>query len=106
MIRKNEDLVKMSDNEFDNIVKPLNKKIDEYIKDNILYQYVTYYISTAYKMDALWDSKFNLNVYEAIDKLAQLTDKDCDMDKIKLILENESKLKVVSDEPTNIEEIK
>lgn len=57
-------------------------------------------------MDALQDSKFNLNIYEAIDKLAQFTDKDCDMDKIKSILENEYKLKVVSEDPTDIEEMR
>lgn len=106
MIRKNEDLAKMSDDEFDSIVKPFDDKLTEYVENNILHQYVAYYIATAYKMDALWDNKFNLTVYSALDQLAQFTDKNCDMDKIKFILKNEYKLKVVSDDPTNIEEIR
>ena len=106
MIRKNEDLAHMSDDEFDSIVKPFDNKLNEYVENNILHQYVAYYIATAYKMDALWDNKFNLTVYSALDQLAQFTDKDCDMDKIKFILEKEYKLKVVSDDPTDIKEIK
>ena len=57
-------------------------------------------------MDAIWDEDFKLSCYAAVDTLAQLDSDSYDLDKIKSILENKYKLKVIQDKPTIIEEIK
>ena len=49
---------------------------------------------------------FKLSCYAAVETLAQLDDDSCDIDKIKSILLNKYKLKVIQDKPTIIEEIK
>lgn len=106
MIRQNKDLSKMSDDEFENIVIPFENKISDYVYENIVDNYVAYYIATAYNMNALWDGKIELTIESAIDKLGNYLSDNYNIKKIKSILEKEYKLKVVSDDPTDIKEIK
>lgn len=105
MIRKTKDLNKLTDEEFDNIVGPFDNKITDYIKNEIINEYVAYYISTAFEMDALWDESFRLSCSAAIESLAQLDEESCDIDRIKSILKNKYSIKVIQDKPTIIEKI-
>lgn len=106
MIRKSEELYTITDEELDKITNTFYKKINKYISDKLVNDYVAYYIATAYKGNALWDVKFELTVKAAIEELAQIADDVYDIDKIKLILENKHKLKVIDENPTEIEEVK
>ena len=106
MIRRSKDLKRLTDEEFDSIVGPFDDKITNYITNEIVNEFVAYYISTAFEMDAIWDEDFKLSCYAAVDTLAQLYSDSYDLDKIKSILENKYKLKVIQDKPTIIEEIK
>lgn len=105
MIRKTKDLNKLTDEEFDNIVGPFDNKITDYIKNEIINEYVAYYIYTAFEMDALWDESFRLSCSAAIESLAQLDEEYCDIDRIKSILKNKYSIKVIQDKPTIIEKI-
>lgn len=105
MIRSSKDLNKLTDDEFDSIVSPFDDKIANYITNEIVNEFVAYYISTAFEIDAIWDESFKLSCYAAVETLAQLGDDSCDLDKIKSILENKYKLKVLQDKPTIIEKI-
>lgn len=103
MIRKSKDLNKLTDEEFDNIVGPFDNKITDYIKNEIINEYVAYYIYTAFEVDALWDESFRLSCSAAIESLAQLDEESCDLDKIKSILRNKYSINVIQDKPVIIE---
>ena len=106
MIRRSKDLKKLTNEEFNSIIGPFDDKVTNYITNEIVNEFVAYYISTAFEMDALWDGSFKLSCYAAVETLAQLDSDSCDLDKIKSILENKYKLKVIQDKPTIIEKIK
>ena len=106
MIRKSKDLNKLTDDEFESIIKPFDEKIYNYITNEIINEFVAYYISTAFDMDALWDGDFRLTAVAAVETLAQLDIDSCDLEKIKSILEDNYKLKVIQDKPTMIEDLR
>lgn len=103
MIRKSKDLNKLTEEEFNNIVEPFDNKISDYIKNEIINEYVAYYITTAFEMDALWDESFRLSCNAAIETLAQFDGESCDLDKIKSILRNKYSINVIQDKPIIIE---
>ena len=105
MLRNEKELSKITDEEFNKIIKPFDKKVDEHISNNIINQFVAFYIATGYKYNAIWNGKFILTVEQATNELAQYTSDNCDVKKIKSILEKEYGLKVVNDSPTEIVEI-
>ena len=105
MIRKNEELRDITDDEFNSIVAPFDNKIYEHISKNILDEFIAYFISTGYEMNALWDGKLDLTIGGAIEMLAQMDNSKCDVNKIKSILEEKYKLKITSDIPLEIEEL-
>ena len=105
MIRKSRDLSKLTDEEFISITHPFDEKISNYISNEIINEFVAYYISTAFDMDAIWDEDFKLSCYAGVETLAQLDDDSCDIDKIKYILKDKYRLRVIQDKPTIIEKL-
>lgn len=101
MIRTSIDEV--SDEEFDKIVLPFDKAITKYI-DNIINDYIAYYIATGYKMSAIWNSSLEAQCVSSIENLTDIT--SFDYDTIKGILESKYGLKIVNDKQLEIEEIK
>ncbi len=93
----------ISDEEFDKIVFPFDEAITKYI-DNIINNYIAYYIATGYKMSAIWNSSLEVQCNSSIENLADIT--NFDYDTIKEILEKKYNLKIVNDEQLEIEEIK
>lgn len=105
MIRKNKDLDKLSDDEFFEIVEPLDKTMDDYMS-KFLNNYIAYYISKGYELNALWDNKLDVLINTVIsENLSKYNIDYCDIDEIKNILEKEYKLKLISDNPIDIEEL-
>lgn len=93
----------ISDEEFDKIVAPFDEAITKYI-DNIINDYIAYYLATGYKMSSIWNSSLEAHCNSSIDNLSSIT--DFDYDRIKNILERKYGLKIVNDEQLEIEEIK
>ena len=93
----------VSDEEFDKIVFPFDEAITKYI-DNIINDYIAYYLAIGYKMSAIWNSSLEAHCNSSIDNLSSIT--GFDYDRIKNILEKKYDLKIVNDEQLEIEEIK
>ena len=100
------DMNDISDEEFDKVVNPCNEYIINYIKNNILNEFVAFDIATCYNMDAMWDEPFDTQIKAAVEDLSQLRFADCDKSKIKSILESKYKLRIKNDSPIDIEEVK
>lgn len=103
MVRHDMDTI--SDDEFDKTIAESNKAIVKYIKDEFLNEYIAYNLAICYKMDSMWSEKFDLLISSAIEDFYQITVVDCDKNKIKKLLEEKYKLKVIKEEPTEIEEL-
>lgn len=86
-------------------IRPFDKEVNEYISKNIINQFVAYYIATGYNFNALWNSDFKLTVDQSTNEFMQFIDDGYDLNKIRLLLEKEYGLRVISDKPFSIEEI-
>ena len=100
------DMDDVSDEDFDNVVLPCQNKLHEYVQNTFLDEYVAYNISVYYRGNAMWDEPFATQVKSAVEDLAQFSQNDCNYSKIKDILENKYKLKVVCDSPIDIKDLK
>lgn len=103
MIRNDMDCI--TDEEYEKVVVPCYNKIQDYFKSTFLDEYVAFNIATYYKHNALWNEPFEIQVNTAIEDLQQITVEDCDLKRIKQILESKYKLKIVKEEPIDIEEL-
>ena len=69
MIRNEFDI---TDAEFNKIVKPFDDLIYDYIYNNILYDFVAFYIARGYQMDAIWECNLSAQVSSAIETLCNI----------------------------------
>lgn len=105
MFRKNsqEDI---TDEEFDNIVCPFDDEMRDYVKNNILNQYVAFYIAEGYRKSAIWECSMDAMVATAIEMLCQYTYKDCYYNKIKELLKVEYDLEVINEKPVQVKDLR
>ncbi len=90
----------ISDDDFIKVVEPHNKAIDEYLRDNVVYEFVAFYLATGYKLNALWESSLLAHYNGALESLCGVTFKNRkEFDKIKSILKNKYNLIVINEEP-------
>lgn len=103
MLRSDYDI---SDEDYYKISNPFEECVVRYIKDNFIYDYMAYYISTGYRMDSLWKGSL-LGVFNAaIDDLCRIEfGAIADVEKLKCILREKYNLLLTSDVELEIEEI-
>lgn len=106
MIRKDYD--ELTDVEFADIMEVATKRIKEYIDNGFLEEFIAKTISIKYEENALW----NENSLKSIIQFGKedleefLNFKVVDEKKVKKILEEKYKLKIINDLNIEIEEIK
>lgn len=105
MFRDVEELRKISDEKFNKISKHFYKKVDKYVSNNVVNQYIAYFIGSGYKMNSLWSTDLNCMIEHALNELIEYANNGYNIKKIKDILINQYGLKVVNDNPTEIIEI-
>ena len=98
------DFGKLSDDKFLEVVEPHNKAISEYIKNNILYDFVAFYIAKGYELNALWEENLTVHVNSAIEHLSAVEFKNqFDYAIFKFILEKKYSLVVTNEKPLKVE---
>lgn len=100
------DMDDVSDDEFFDVIRPCEEMVTNYVKDSFLNQYIAFHIAIYYRGNAIWKQSFSNQVSTAIEDLSQFTNGDCNYDLIKKILEETYELKVTSESPLEIEDIK
>lgn len=101
MIRN--DLDKLSEDEFLNIIKPHYNAIDNYIQ-SILYDYVAFYIAKGYEYSSLWETSLKNHVNSAIENFSAIKfEENFDYDKLKNILKQKYNLTIKKDKPMQID---
>lgn len=103
MVRKeNGDI---SDALYKEIFEPFNRYMGLYISENILNEYVAYYVAKAYQTHALSKTNLKFIFSEACEALCQVTAEDCDKDVILQVLKDRHKLEIINENPIDIREL-
>ncbi len=101
MIR--DDISQVTNEEFDKLVETFDNAFTKHFKDNnILEEYVSYYIAERIKHNFLFREQMDDIVFSALNDLSQFYVADCDYDKIKQLLETKYKLKITNENPLEI----
>lgn len=101
MIR--DDINQVTNEEFDKLVETFDNAFTKHFKDNnILEEYVSYYIAERIKHNFLFGEQMDDIVFSALNDLSQFYVADCDYDKIKQLLETKYKLKITNENPLEI----
>ena len=101
MIR--DDINQVTNEEFDKLVETFDNAFTKHVKDNnILEEYVSYYIAERIKHNFLFREQMDDIVFSALNDLSQFYVADCDYDKIKQLLETKYKLKITNENPLEI----
>ncbi len=103
MIRSDFDI---SEEDYDKISIPFGNALDEYLRDNFIYDYVAFYIAMGYKMDVLFAGSLSGVFNAAIDSVCDIKFGSTeDIERLKAILKDKYNLLLTSDTHLEIEEI-
>ena len=75
----------VSDEDYEQKLEPCLDEVEQYIKDNIVNDFVAMDIATFYKKDVMWAEPLDVIIKGALDDLAQVTIDYCNKEKIKQI---------------------
>ena len=104
MILPVEEEMKLTDEEFEELMKNFDEELDKYTRD-MIEKYVAFYLARGYHLSSLFQNKLDINIKTAILLLESLKNRLYDIEKIKKILEDNYGLKITDDDRTLIEEI-
>ena len=97
------DINQVTNEEFDKLVETFDNAFTKHFKDNnILEEYVSYYIAERIKHNFLFREQMDDILFSALNDLSQFYVADCDYDKIKQLLETKYKLKITNENPLEI----
>lgn len=105
MFRDVEELKTISDEEFNRISKKFYNKVDKYVSNNIVNQYLAHFIGNGYKMSSLWSADLKAIIEHGLNELIESADKGYDIKKVKSILVKDYGLKIIDDNPAKIVEV-
>ena len=86
----------ITDEEFLNIILPFENVLEEYFIDNIVYEFVAFYLAKGYEMSALWECPLQHQINSTIETLADIRIKDkFDVNKLNKILKDKYSIKII-----------
>lgn len=86
----------ITDEEFLNIILPFENVLEEYFIDNIIYEFVAFYLAKGYEMSALWECPIQHQINSAIETLAGIRIKEkFDNNKLHKILKDKYSIKII-----------
>lgn len=93
----------ITDEEFLNIILPFENVLEKYFIDNIVYEFVAFYLAKGYKMNLLCECPLQHQINSAIETLAGIRIKDkFDNNKLHKILKDKYSIKILD---TNISQM-
>ena len=109
MIRDKKEIEEYNDSEFYKAILPSEKKIRDYCKNHLIYDYFTYVIWTLYKENAIWNNYTLEGLYkQALENLINDIPKykDLKLNRIETLLEQKYYIRIKNKNPIKIEELK
>ena len=103
MIRSDFDI---SEEDYDKISIPFGNALDEYLRDNFIYDWMAFYVAKGYQMGALFEGTLSGVFNAAIDSVCDNKFGSAeDIERLKAILKDKYNLLLTSDTHLEIEEI-
>lgn len=95
----------ISDKDFLELIEPFNIALSEYVKKNILYEFVAFYIAKGFELNALYEDDLTSHVNSAIDHLSSIEFKNSfNYDALKKLLNEKYSLIITNELPLKIKE--
>ena len=86
----------ITDEEFLNIILPFENVLEEYFINNIVYEFVAFYLAKGYEMSALWECPMQHQINSAIETLAGIRIKDkFDINRLNKILKEKYSIRII-----------
>ena len=86
----------ITDEEFLNIILPFENVLEEYFINNIVYEFVAFYLAKGYEMSTLWECSLQHQINSATETLAGIRIKDkFDNNKLHKILKAKYSIKII-----------
>ena len=86
----------ITDEEFLNIIVPFENVLEEYFINNIIYEFVAFYLAKGYEMSALWECPLQHQINSAIETLAGIRIKNnFDNNKLNKIFKDKYSIKII-----------
>ena len=86
----------ITDEEFLNIIVPFENVLEEYFINNIIYEFVAFYLSKGYEMSSLWECPLQHQINSAIETLAGIRIKNkFNNNKLHKILKDKYSIKII-----------
>lgn len=104
MFRK-EDGKDITDEEFEELIEPFGDACYRLLHDDILPEYVAFYLATGVRMKALFSNTYKIHINSAADVFNISYDYEFVKSKVTNILAEKYHLRVVSEEPLDFEPI-
>ena len=104
MILPVEKEMKLTDSQFDELMKNYDSVLDEYAK-NLIEDYLAFYLAKGYEFSAIFENKLEVIAYTAISLLEGSMKNLYNLDKVKKKLEENYKLRITNDDRLTIEEV-
>lgn len=104
MFRK-EDGKDISDEEFEELIEPWSNACYRYLHDDILPEYVAFYLATGVQMKALFSNTYRIHINSAADVFNIKYDYEFVKSKVTNILSEKYHLRVISEDPLNFEKV-
>lgn len=96
MIRKRNEK-DITDEEFLNIILPFENVLEEYFINNIIYEFVAFYLAKGYEMNSLWECPLQHQINSAIETLSGIKIKDkFNYNKLYKILKDKYSIKIIN----------
>lgn len=85
----------ITDEEFLNTILPFENVLEEYFINNIVYEFVAFYLAKGYEMSSLWECPLQHQINSAIETLSGIRIKDkFDNNKLNKILKDIYSIKI------------
>ena len=104
MFRK-EDGKDITDEEFEELIEPFGDACYRLLHDDILPEYVAFYLATGVRMKALFSNTYKIHINSAADSFNIKYDYEFVKNKVTSILSEKYHLKVISEEPLDFKRI-
>ena len=104
MFRK-EDGKDITDEEFSRLIEPWGNVCNKYLHDDILPEYVAFYLATGVQMKVLFSNTYKIHINSAADAFNIKYDYKSVKSKVTNILAKKYHLRVISEEPLEFERI-
>lgn len=100
------DFNEISDDDFVKVVRPHDKEIDKYIRDNILYEFIAFYLARGYELNALWQGSLEAHANSAIESMSGIQFRsNYDYKRLKKVLKDKYGYLIVNDNPLDLKKI-